>query len=313
MLGFVPESSVVVVMCSSGEGDRSSIGPLMRLDSDQVSQLAPCLRQFRAQHPQYDEAMIVTYEPALRDAERWAEASCAVARDAGFHVVDALATGHGRWRSVLCANPACCPPVGNELPADQPAAIALRAERVASGQVTVASRAELVALVEPAGEQIDPHLLADACRRRRAEIQRDGASAWRDRIVKVLAEHVEAVATGATPNGLDADTPALLDALDVYEVRDTICGWLTKTELRPAIVEVMLRLARASQHHVANPLCVAALHAYADGNGALANVCLDRAYGLQPDHTLTKLLDHFIRSGAHPSTLTRIVSPRSGD
>ena len=306
MLGFAPENSIVVVMCSN-EGGRTLVGPLMRLDSDRINDLAWYLRQYRAQHPQYDRAIVITYETALHEAEKWAAASCAVARDAGFDVKDALATAGGRWRSILCANPQCCPPDGNELPADEPTATALRANRIGSGQVTVATRAELEALVEPAGEQINPQSVIRARTERDAAVARDGASVWRTRIISRLAGYVEAVAHGATPHGRVEDTPALLDALSTSEVRDAVCGWAATPELRSPVVDVMLRLARASEQHVVDALCVAALHAYADGNGALANVCLHRAYRLQPDHTLTNMLSEYVQLGGHPSGLTRVA------
>jgi hypothetical protein len=59
---------------------------------------------------------------------------------------DALLVTGGRWRSLLCTNPVCCPAEGTPLTGDVPA---VAAAAVAAGLVAMASRDEVTAALQP--------------------------------------------------------------------------------------------------------------------------------------------------------------------
>lgn len=83
-----------------------------------------------------------------------------------------------------------------------------------------------------------------------------------------------------------------------------IVGCTTLRPERPRVeraAEVMLRLiADAPDRYRVGPLCIAAWLNWALGRGSAAGALLDRALGLEPEHTMARLLERHLGSGALP-------------
>lgn len=172
-------------------------------------------------------------------------------------VIEALLVRAGRWTSYTCAE-VCCPPDGT------PVATAglLAAVAAFDGRAVLRDRAELVRSLAPAAV---PLSLAAA--------------------VPVPAEAFRA-ALGAPAGRLAA---SLIVSLQERRVRDEVA--ILALEHDETLLALLLELARQCAAPQDVPVCtLIALVAWLRGDGALANVALDRALQGDPDSTMALLL-----------------------
>ncbi len=206
-------------------------------------------------------------------------------------------TGGGRWG---CYDPCGC---GGVLP--DPATCAAVAAAVVDGQVALEDRGELERLVAP----------ADAVTLRR-----------REALLVAAQDHAAAAAPGSAPDDLDglvavvesalADTVAgrlvldddrvvaLAAALTEPLVRDAVMARCAGSlgSSGPAAEQLWAALARETPDpEAAEPAALLAVSAMLRGDGALANVALDRAEQAWPGHRLTGLLRRTADAGMRPS------------
>lgn len=217
--------------------------------------------------------------------------------DAGLGVRDALFTdGTSRW-SYGCADPACCPQEGRVIPEATRTLVA--AEFAGVGAAMAPSRAALSDEIAP-----DPARVA-AVASRVADVAAPHGDAvalegWRDRAI----EHLTALdrTAGAPPGPKDAAT-ALHGLADV-RVRDTFLWDAAQTGTDPrALAPRLAELVRCAPPGLVAPAAtVLAIAQWTAGDGARANVALDRATADDPDYSLAHLVGAALRSGLPPST-----------
>ena len=289
LCGFRPQDSVVVL---SLRGPRRRLGLTVRLDLPpprQVRVAASLLAERIAGDGGSAAAVVVLAESGRRDALVTALVdSCG---EAGIEVVEAVHVAGGRWSSYLCSGP-CCPADGTPLP-DAPPLVA--AERALEGRGVLASREELVAALaapdEPAAgvEQA----LADHARQVRA----DGAAAARAAAVREVRSLLERVRDGV-PVG-DDDAVRTGAVLHDVAVRDEVAAeWLEESDALLSLAEAVVR--RVGPPHDAPACSLLAWVAYARGDGARANVALDRALATDPGYGLAVLLRQALDRGLPP-------------
>ena len=145
-LGFHPRDSLVVV---SLHGTR--MGLVQRIDLPAVEQ-AP--RAVRALLPALlreapDGVLLLGYESTTGDALPLIAAMGSAAGDVGLAVRDRIVVRDGRWSSLQCDDPSCCPAGGRPLPAahEVPAV----AEFVGREVSPMVDRAALADRLRPAG------------------------------------------------------------------------------------------------------------------------------------------------------------------
>jgi hypothetical protein len=319
-LGFHPTESLVVV-CLDGPRRRDRL--VMRFDlpdagneEDDAVAVADSVAHVGA-----DAAVLVCYTEADdtaapgRDLVRRGLVTSAVDRlgAAGVEVVEALLVRAGRWWSYLCEDPRCCPPTGTALPRrPTAAATAYAAEAVARGDVVLPGRDDLERTVRPARNAVADAVRAQATERAVADLanlcRRHGPAAARVRtvaLVRRLAKGGGGLGPGA---GLDADVAALvLLGLRDQTARDEACTLLLDTDPR-ALIPVLGALARQADDADAAPVCtVLAWTAYAAGEGALANVALDRALTCEPGYRMARLLADGIERLVPPDTIRAVT------
>lgn len=309
LIGFHPRESLVLV--ASGDGGLARrLGLAVRLD------LPP---------PEHAEAAVrAAVEGLLRDAPAGA-AVIVVGAGSGAgpphrelvdlavralerHRIDVhtrlWAESITRGAAWACYHPCHCTGV---LP--DPSATVLVAAAVAGGQVVHADRAELERLVAPA----DPENL------RRREVL----------LIRAIDE-----AANRSNGGLDdpADGRRVLDAaiadahagrliLDDAHVL-AIAGALTVPDVRDAALarcagpsaaaaeQLWTALVRETPDpEAAQPAALLAVSALLRGDGALANVALDRAEQAWPGHRLTQILRSAADMGIRPSELRACLQP----
>ena len=234
--------------------------------------------------------------------------------DAGITVTEVLRAQEQRYWSYVCADPECCPPEGTPFDAKaHPAAAKL------GGRPVLASRAALAQTIAPVtGEEAEAMVRAT----RRAEARarrlireagnRTGRKARRRALYGAgLLAVADAIARYREGRGLASRNAAawLALVLEDLPVRDD--AW---ARMDPGHNEAHLRLwtdvtRLAQPGYAAAPAALLAFTAWQSGNGALANVALDRALADQPGYSMATLLRQALDSGAPPSMARLPMTP----
>jgi hypothetical protein len=317
LLGFQPGSSMVII---GTEPPRAQVRLTLRYDLPDPP--APEVAAEIALHAagilsaqRIDAAVAIGYGPGHL-VTPVADAFRDRAAQAGVRLTELLRAENGRYWSYLCTDPGCCPPDGTPFDAgDHPAATAL----ASAGTPVLSCRAELAATVAPVeGEAAESMRHAtrraeDHADRLLARVARSGRRASARRLIAVAG--LEAVAEAISRYrrggefGSDNDAAWLTVVLRDLRVRDD--AW---SRMDPWHREAHLRLwtdltRRARPGYVPAPASLLAFVAWQSGNGALANVALDRALADNPRYSMAMLLRQVIDSGAPPSMARLPMTP----
>src|SRR5271165_4637934 len=317
LLGFMPEASVVVIGLTP---PRDRVRVTLRYDlpdppdADLVTDIAGHAADVISSQ-QLTAAIAVGYGPeplvtpvanAVRDA----------AQRAGIDLHDVLRVEDGRYWSYRCGDEACCPAAG--VPFD-PTAHPVTADMAAAGKQVLAGRAAVAARVAPLGG-ITAESMRQATRRAEQHAARLLTKVRRSARIGA-ARHMIAAEGLATVGQMivryrgggrftSADEIARITvALRDLRVRDD--AW---ARMDPAQADAHLRLwtdvvRRAQPGHVAAPAALLAFVAWQSGDGALANVALDRAVADEPRYSMALLLRQVISAGAPPSLARLPMTP----
>ncbi|RKS77536.1 uncharacterized protein DUF4192 [Motilibacter peucedani] len=259
--------------------------------------------------------------------------------DRGVELVEADLVGDGRRWSYTCQQE-CCPPGALLEPADEGAVGLLAAEQALSGRSPLPDRAALSASVRPAAATGVRSALSRARLQRARRSYALLAAGGRAQLVAHVCSLVghAAAALGQTREP-DPDWAALVlvSLRDVW-VRDAVltlaldaAGEGSEAAAQPgedrdggagagaaalpgggfsraALVSVLVALAQQAPEAEAAPVCsLLAGTAYAFGDGALANVALERALGAEPGYSLAALLDRMFAAATTPEELRRVL------
>jgi hypothetical protein len=318
LLGFVPETSLIVIGVTP---PRDRIRVTLRYDLPDPPE--PDLAADLAAHAigvlsaqRLTAAVAVAYGPEalvtpvaneLRDA----------AWQAGIDVREFLRVTGGRYWSYVCGNEACCPVIGVPFDAVPDSAEAQALARI--GDTVLASRAALAARVAPLGG-IAAESMRQATRRAEQHIARllakvrksSRLGAARHMIAAEGLAVVGAVIARYRDGGRftsDDEIARITLALRDLRVRDD--AW---ARMDPQYANEHLRLwtdvvRRAQPGYVAAPAALLAFVAWQSGDGALANVALDRALADDPRYSMATLLRQVITAGAPPSLARLPMTP----
>jgi hypothetical protein len=319
LLGFIPQASLVVIGVAP---PRDRIRFTLRYDlpdppeADLVADIAAhAIGVLSAQR--LTAAVAVGYGPGrlvtpvaneLRDAARQAE----------IDLREFLRVHDGRYWSYMCGNEACCPADG--VPFDATAADPAEAEALAAvGDRVLASRAALAARVAPLGG-IAAESMRQATRRAERHVTRLLAKVRRSGRLgaarhMIAAEGLAAVGAmiaryrGGGKYTSDDEIARVTVALRDLRVRDD--AW---ARMDPAHADAHRRLwtdvvRRAQPRYVAAPASLLAFVAWQSGDGALANVALDRALADDSRYSMATLLQQVITAGAPPSLARLPMTP----
>ena len=314
LLGFEPGSSVVVI---GTERPGSEVRLTLRYDLPDPA-LAPAvaghaMSVLSAQR--IETAVAVGYGPENL-VTPVAEALCLYAPEAGVTVTELLRAENQRYWSYVCADPACCPPEGKPFDVrDHPAARAA----AGAGTSVLASRDDLAATVAPvtgeAAEQMHQATRAAEEQLGRA-IARAARSGRKASIRRLIATVGVPAVTGAisryrAAGGLEPGEAAAWLTVVLRDLRVRDDAWSRMLpEYREAHRRLWTDLTRlARPGYVRAPASLLAFVAWQSGNGALANVALDRALADDPDYSMAVLLRQAIDSGAPPSLARLPMTP----
>jgi hypothetical protein len=227
-------------------------------------------------------------------------------------VRDALLVRHGRWWSYDCARACCAPGAGTALPTGT---TALAAAAALTGQVVEADRADLVRRIAPVG-----FLAADGMARACDEIGDDLARRTAQLGWDVVAEEgwaavlaaVEAAGPGSVQRLSDREVARLAWGLRDIDVRDRALALALGGSAAAAEV-VWTELTRRSPAPLdAAPATLLAVTAWVRGDGALANVALERALASEPSYTFAALLRSALDACMRPAEVRRLIRETCG-
>jgi hypothetical protein len=324
LLGFTPANSIVTLCLRNNK-----LGLTQRLDlprpqdaHDVAQALLPTLA---GENP--DSVILVGYEDHLDDSLPALEALTQALHSHAVQVHDRLVVRDGRWRSLDCHSPSCCPPEGNTVPepADVPGVIS---EFVSQGVAPHPDRESLARQVEPGPQAA---AVAEVMRSRQRARSRAGNSpavpraelfaAW----PRILNPEASSIST--------EDAAMAADSLMDIELRDAMVAWLCPgtldlKELSQEVQRLLSGLQSALQREHLNPASTGAQNAIQDrlirlcamlpddlaapalsilasfvcwrGDGALARVALARALRCDPDYRLALLLQQMVDLAIRP-------------
>jgi Domain of unknown function (DUF4192) len=317
LLGFVPESSIVVIGTEPPKGE---VKVTLRYDlpdpadADLAADIGEhAVAVLRSQR--LTAAIVVGYGPD-RLVRPLAVAFSEAARDAGIELRESLRAEGGRYWSYTCRNETCCPAVGTAFDA---AGHAAAAAMTGGGPGVMAGRGSIVKSIAPLGG-IAAESMREATRRAErhvttqlAKVRKSGRlGAARQLIASeglaAVAEMIKTYRAGGR-YATDYQLAWLTVAMKDLRVRDD--AW---ARMDPGYGPAHRRMwtdvvRRAQPGHVAAPASLLAFVAWQGGNGALANVALDRALADDPGYSMALLLRQVITAGAPPSMARLPLTP----
>ncbi|SEO38859.1 DUF4192 domain-containing protein [Trujillonella endophytica] len=213
-----------------------------------------------------------------------------------------------RWWSYDCPHACCAPDAGTPLPGGiSPVTVAA----VAAGSVVEPDRAALVARIAPVRG-----LAADTCaaavRRfgRRGADPATGEAAGPD---AAIGQALLSCRPGGTVRLPDREVAAVVWALTDLAVRDRALGLALGADAAAAETLWTECTRRAPAPLDAAPATLLAVSAWLRGDGAMANVALERALTSVPDYGLARLLGRALDACLPPSELRGLIGQVVGE
>jgi len=328
LIGFRPRESLVLVSLQGRR--RLRCGLTVRVDLPPAAHRRPVLsgvvRSLLTDHPSAALIAVVSEDdddrtvavggsagavPALPHRELVHEAVLALdAQD--LPVRDALLVRRGRWWSYDCADPCCAPGAGTPLPGGTSE---LAAAAALTGQVVEADRAALARRIAPVGSRAAEGMaracdeVGDSLARRTAQLGWDavGEEGW-----AAVRAAVEAAGPRSVQRLSDRQVARLAWGLRDHDLRDRALSLAVGPRAAAAEVVWTELTRRAPAPLDAAPATLLAVTAWVRGDGALANVALQRALDSEPSYGLAALLRSALDACMPPAEVRRLVRQATG-
>jgi hypothetical protein len=305
LIGFHPSDSVVVLACDDAVGAYA-----VRLDLTAADALLDHVAGLIARRKP-DGVILAGYGPPGRvtpTVERVRDRL----HDRGVRIRDALRVEDGRFWSYLCTDTRCCPPEGTFVDVTaSPVATAA----VAGGLVALPDRSELERMLAPAGGRVMRAATARAEQRLKRWAER-GAERVTARMaregVPLVRDVIDRACAGGTLPGAD-ETAWLGLLLTSTRVRDEAWVRMTEPHLRSHLMLWRHISTRVAEPYAAAPASLLSFAAWRAGEGALANIALDRALSADPAYSMALLLRELFISGLPPSSVPLDLTPEDLD
>ncbi|NEM05574.1 DUF4192 family protein [Geodermatophilus normandii] len=331
LLGFHPAESVVLVSLRGTGGSR--VGLTMRADLPPPAaarSLAHTLAgKVATDEPEavllavVSEARDTAAVPVLLGAGLLPPAPELPHRDLVHEVVlaldardvpvrEALLVRSGRWWDYDCPYPCCQPGAGTPLPGG---ASPLAAAAVAGGAVLAAGREALAARITSSDDDPGAAATATAClsagREQAARLRALGRAAVATEGGAAIAAAVAHCRPGpdtAAHRLADSRLARVLWGLTLPEVRDRALALALGEDAAAAEVLWTECTRRAPVPLDGPPATLLAVSAWLRGDGAMANVALERALAADPGAALPQLLADGLAACLPPSALRALIS-----
>lgn len=291
LIGFHPSHSLCAVVLINNRVAASGRIDLPD-DEDGISAVLGSLAHLcerAATDREADTVALVGYGPGPEVTPVMAAAAGWVA-ERGLHLLEAVRVDDDRFWSYTCTDPICCPPEGRRIDREAPIVV----EAIAQGVSPMVSREEVAGLVaaNTGAQRAGMVAATEAARTWLKDVLAD-LSLGQTRLwtygegYRRVRAAMAAYAAGDTLNDVDAARLSVL--LGNLAVRDV--AWLlmeaADAETHRALWCDMTRRAVDNVEACAS---LAAFAAYLDGDGALANLALERAVAANPQYVMARLV-----------------------
>ena len=297
LIGYHPENSLVLVALKD-----DNVGMAMRVDMP--TDIAPESYDLLASHFQReaaDAALIVAYVDSQSDPEAVLINTSAALLRAGISIKESLIVSDGRYRSMLCHDSECCPPLGSPIPDIDSSRIA--AEHVIAGHPMpfanvsglVQSIAALPSAMQESWQSEVRAFWIESDSESLLDLQRDGATA----VIDLAGEYAQG--RGAEDRELAA---RVIGRISDIQVRDYALG-SHNDETADAYWQMWRELLLIAPRGFVAPIAsIFAALAYERGEGALAHKALDRALADDERYWLALLLRRVFTAGWPPQSFS---------
>jgi hypothetical protein len=232
----------------------------------------------------------------------------------GIRIADTALVRGGRWWSYDCPDPCCAPGAGTPLPEG---VSELEVASVATGTVVHDAREDLIAAIAPPPGH-DAAAMAAACARVGVELSADlletgpepsGLESWT--AIMAALDRCRVGASLRTPLP-DEDVARIVWGLRDGAVRDLaleLSLGRADPELPAAAEQLWTECTRRAPAPLdAAPATLLAVSAWLRGDGAMANIALDRALASAPGYGLAGLLREALSACMTPSDLRALLT-----
>lgn len=297
LIGYHPENSLVLVALKD-----DTVGMAMRVDMPtDIAAESYDLLASHFQREAADAALIVAYVDAQTDPEPVLINTSAALLRTGISIKESLIVSDGRYRSMLCHDSECCPPLGTPIPDIDSSRIAL--EHVIAGHpMPYSNVAGLVQSIAALPSAMDENwqsevqvFWVESDSENLLDLQRDGATA----VIDLAGEYTQG--RGAEDRELAA---RVIGRLSDIQVRDFALG-SHNDETADAYWQMWRDLLLIAPRGFVAPIAsIFAALAYERGEGALAHKALDRALVDDERYSLALLLRRVFTAGWPPHSFT---------
>ena len=306
LLGFHPTDSLVLVGLRDGQ-----LVVTARLDLADTAQHGALEHALGSMRRGGAQSVLAVLYPAERAGEDWVGFThrlAVVASELDCVLGEVLLVRDGRWWSLICGNPECCPPEGRPV---ERATSAFAAYATYEGLVALPDRDAMAQLLEPLPlaqrRRLRP-LIAEEQRVAVRAVLR-GQHERRERAVKrALFAASRASESPRPPAVSDVDVARFGVALAAKPFRDAV--WLAvdagRLDGRPLWQELARRLPPS---HETGPLFLFGWSSWRAGEATIAGVAAERALAIDADYTAADLLLAAVTSGMNPHTVPRLRRP----
>jgi Domain of unknown function (DUF4192) len=317
LLGFHPENSFVV-LGAAPPGEHVELGFRYDLPSPPGAEATGQIVEHALtvlSHRGVTTVIAAGYGPG-RLVTPVADAFAAALAGHGLRLRELLRVENGRYWSYLCHNVACCPAEG--VPFDyrsQPAAAAMTAAGMAAYPDRAARASVIAPLTGEAARAMGP-AIERAAARAAALVGQATAQGARNTLRQLTDEGRRAVREAIARyrgGGRITDTGALawlMVVLATLPVRDDAWARMVP-EHREAHLSLWGDIVRhATTPWLPAPASLLAFTAWQAGDGALANMALDRALAADPSYSMALLLRDILDAGVPPSEARLPMTPQ---
>ena len=320
LLGFRPRESIVLVALTRPDGGR--LGLTVRMDIPPPRHAAAVARALtravRSARPRGVVLAVVSDEDDVgsgpsRDLPHRPLVAEVLRALPGVAVPWVLLVRGGRWWCYDCPDSCCDPGAGTALPSGR---TALAAAAVATGVVVAEDRADLAQRIARPSDFDRAAMVAACVTAASARADAVVASGW-DAASEDAWTAITAAVERCRPGGpgaplADDEVARILWALRDTGVRDRALELALGPDAAAAEVLWTECTRRALTPLDAAPATLLAVSAWLRGDGAMANVALDRALDGQPDYVLAGLLAEGLARCLPPADLRAMIRATLG-
>jgi Domain of unknown function (DUF4192) len=315
LLGFYPERSLVVIGLS---GQPSQVSVTFRYDlpdpphAPQIADIAEHVTSV-LKRQEIHAAMMIGYGPEAL-AVPVLDVVMRTLMLTGVCVGEVLRAEAGRYWSLLCDSPECCPAGGRSYdPGSHPAAAAM----TEAGHAAHPDREALARTLQPPpGTAEQARQATNAARMRLSELVAqglaDGDPDPRLRVARAgrsAVQHAIKLYRGGGSIASRDQLAWLAVLLGDLRVRDDAWARMDRGHLDEHLRLWTHVLRAAATEYAPAPACLLAFTAWQAGNGALAACAVDRALAADPDYSMALLLSDALNAGLPPSAARLPMTP----